>query len=246
MAAVCHGVRINVDSLRETSGMPAPDKPLRPTHKSDWSTFWPTLWVTLIGTVLVGGAVAIGVAWVSAEIQRGIAEEAASIATCENPQHLRLLTGADASATSQLEYTDVNNVTRSYPAQNLVDGSRQTAWIAAEENSGIGTTITLDLSAERDVRLICILNGYAKSSELYESNGSVRVLQVTSAQGVRDAALPRVTDANIFEYQSLVFAPGNTQRIELEVQAADVPEASREFGPSSASISEIEVWVRDD
>lgn len=102
---------------------------------------------------------------------------------------------------------DVIDVGHSYPAANLVDGSRQSAWIEEEEDGGVGARITLDLPEKQDVRLGCILNGYAKTSELYDANGSVRVLEVATASGARAAALPGVTDASVFDYQPLVFAP---------------------------------------
>ncbi|MCK6066574.1 MULTISPECIES: NADase-type glycan-binding domain-containing protein [Microbacterium] len=225
--------------------MPQEESPKKTRPGSDWSTFWPSFWITLLGTGLIGGVVAAGVVFLSARIQQGIAEEAAAIATCDNPQQLRLADRIEAVATSELQYEDASGQSLSYPATQLVDGSRQTAWIAGEAGGGVGAQISLRLPAGEDVRVICILNGYAKTNDLYDANGSVRVLEVATENGARDAALPRVTDANIFDYQALVFAPGMTQEILLTIQASDVPEASAEFGPTSAAMSEIEIWVKE-
>lgn len=215
-----------------------------PRPPSDWTTFWPSLWVTIVGTVLLGGILALGVAWVSAQIQRGIDEEAASVATCNNPQQLRLLEDVMSESDSELEYQDNTGVVRHYPASNAVDGDRQTAWIAETEGQGVGALLTLTLPSAADVRLICVMNGYASNTEVFTANGNVRVLEVTTANGVRDAALPRLSEDNVFDYQQLVFAPGRTSTIQLRIQVADVPRESDAYGPASASLSEIEVWIR--
>lgn len=210
--------------------------------RSDWSTFLPSLVVTLIGSVLAGGLVAIGVAWFSAQLQQSFAEQAAATATCENPQRLHLASSITADASDALSYTAANGEERSFPAENLVDGDRTTAWVGAEADGGVGTVITLALPTVTDVRMVCVLNGFARTSDLYDANGSARVLTVDSGNGVRHAVLPRLNDENVFAYQQLAIAPGPTQRLVLTVQASDVPEESA-LGPVSVSITEIEVWV---
>jgi hypothetical protein len=207
---------------------------------SDWSNFVPSLIVTVIGTGLLG----LGLAWASAEIQRRIDEGVAATATCDNPQQLRLLEGATATSSSELHYTDANGTEHPYPAAQLVDGDRQKAWIAAAADGGVGTEVTVQLPANEDVRLLCVLNGYVKDGETYAANGSVRVLEVSTANGSRDAALPRLNETNLFDYQPVVFVPGRTESITLRVQVSDVPPQSTEFGPTSAALTELEIWVK--
>lgn len=207
----------------------------------DWPTFWPNLVIALIGSGVIG----LAVAWATVQIQQSAAADAAAIATCDNPQQLRLADPVNASANSELSYAPAGGQSLNYPAGYLVDGSRQTAWIADSASDGVGAELTIQLASAEDVRLICLLNGYAKTGAVFDANGTVRVLAISTDAGSRDAAVPRVTVDNFFNYQQLIFAPGVTETVKLTVLAADVPAASQLLGPTSAAISEIEIWVKE-
>ena len=74
-----------------------------------------------------------------------------------------------------------------YPAANMSDGSRQTAWVAPED--GVGAVIDIDFPSPRYVSDICLWNGYHKSSSIWSANShiaKVRV-EVTRADGYCDA-----------------------------------------------------------
>lgn len=73
-----------------------------------------------------------------------------------------------------------------YPAANMSDGSKQTAWVAPGD--GVGAVIDIDFPKPRRVSDICLWNGYHKSSAIWSSNSriaKVRV-EVTRADGYKD------------------------------------------------------------
>lgn len=73
-----------------------------------------------------------------------------------------------------------------YPARNLSDGSRQTAWVAPDD--GVGAVIDIDFPKPLCVSDICLWNGYHKSSSIWSANSriaKVRV-EVTRADGYCD------------------------------------------------------------
>ena len=85
--------------------------------------------------------------------------------------------------------SNVSGSQENYPAATLSDGSRQTAWVAAD--NGVGAVIDIDFPIPRSVSDICIWNGYHKSSSLWSSNSriaKVRV-EVTRADGYRDETI---------------------------------------------------------
>jgi hypothetical protein len=67
---------------------------------------------------------------------------------------------------------------KEYPAQNIADLSRETAWVAGK-NGGIGETITLTLTKPVHVDQIGIIPGYTKSKTLYFANNRIKELEVS-------------------------------------------------------------------
>ena len=80
----------------------------------------------------------------------------------------------------------VSGAQTNYPAANLSDGNRATAWVAP--GNGVGATIDIDFPKPRRVSDLGIYNGYHKSAALLEANSRIeRVrLEVTRADGYRD------------------------------------------------------------
>jgi hypothetical protein len=67
---------------------------------------------------------------------------------------------------------------KGYPAQNIADLSKETAWVAGK-NGGIGESITLTLTKPAHIDQIGIIPGYAKSKALYFANNRIKELEVT-------------------------------------------------------------------
>jgi hypothetical protein len=227
--------------------MTQPDPP-RENRDTRRRAFWTMIGhesaKAVITVILIGGIAAILFPFINSQIEAWVKAQAAAVAGCDRPQNLKLLTGVTATSDSEMKYEAPAGTIHEYPASNLVDGSRDSAWVAADESAkrGAGSAITLQLPQEEDVRLICVLNGYANGSN-WQDNGSVRVLRVTTDQGDRDAALPALKASNAFTYQPLSFPQGVTKRIHLEVKVSD---GAQQYPPPphvSATMSEIEVWV---
>jgi hypothetical protein len=67
---------------------------------------------------------------------------------------------------------------KGYPAQNIVDHSEGTAWVAGK-NGGLGETVTLTLTRPAHVDQIGIIPGYAKSKTLYFANNRIKELEAS-------------------------------------------------------------------
>jgi hypothetical protein len=93
-----------------------------------------------------------------------------------------------------------------YPAQNVGDLSKETAWVAGK-NGGIGESITLTLNKPAHVDQIGIIPGYTKSKVLYFANNRIKELEV-SVNGSQPiaASLPD-------EY--IAFLPGSKKAYQL-------------------------------
>jgi len=134
-----------------------------------------------------------------------------------------------------------------YEPGNLVDGNTSTAWVEAESGLGLGSSVRLEFDEPVDVRLVCVVNGYAQSWDLYKRNSRARVLEVRTGQGKRFAMLADAgrPDRPAF-YQQAAAAEGKTSYLTLTLDSAyaaqqdDVQTAAY----SDTSISEVEVWVK--
>jgi hypothetical protein len=200
-----------------------------------------------INALFTGVIVVVGAGALSLAVNDRLTESLSNEATCENPGELTLLSGSDIVASGEYLTYETKSGSLTYPPSALVDSTRSTAWVSADDGAeqGVSAQVTLTLDGEQDVRLICALNGYAKGAD-YRENPSVRVLQVSTAQGDRDATLPPLTEENAFTYQPVVFAPGRTSELVFTVRVTDPPVTpSLTNGPTSATMSEIELWVAD-
>ncbi len=60
-----------------------------------------------------------------------------------------------------------------YTAGNVQDGDRGMAWVEGVKGPGVGESLTLQLEKPAKVTRVSLVNGYAKSRELYEKNSRV-------------------------------------------------------------------------
>lgn len=74
-----------------------------------------------------------------------------------------------AAASSELKEPDG----RLHLAENVTDWGRDTAWVEGRPDHGIGESLTLTLVKPSKVHRVGIVNGYAKSRELYDANNRV-------------------------------------------------------------------------
>jgi hypothetical protein len=90
---------------------------------------------------------------------------------------------AFVTATASSEASASGDLT--YFASNTLDGSMLTAWNhdGTETNLGVGETLTFEFDDPVFVASIEIVNGYAKSDDVFVGNGRVRDLTVLTDAG---------------------------------------------------------------
>lgn len=98
---------------------------------------------------------------------------------------------------------------------NVFDGNEKTAWSEGVKGSGIGEWMTVYGDGVSVVERITFLNGYNKSSNLYEWNDRIKVMRVAfSDESFEDIELDDV----YMEYQTYVFdKPVNTEYITFTI-----------------------------
>ncbi len=72
---------------------------------------------------------------------------------------------------------------KDYPVTFLLDGLKDTAWVEGKQDSGIGETILFQSDTEKVFNKIYIENGYHKSEDLFNANGKVKTIRVTTFDG---------------------------------------------------------------
>jgi VWFA-related protein len=77
------------------------------------------------------------------------------------------------------QYKDIT-----YVAANAIDGDFETAWVEGVGGAGLGEWIEFRSNSPQTVREIHIMNGYAKTEDLYHKNNSIKRLQISTDGGV--------------------------------------------------------------
>jgi hypothetical protein len=166
--------------------------------------------------------------------------------TCQDPGDLVLARPDSVFGNYKPPETFANRGHVDYLPLNVVDGSTSTAWVEGETGLGLGAKLTIRFRSDTDVRLICVVDGYTESWDLYKRNSRVRLLEVTSDRGSRTALL---ADAGSPDrpavYQQVNTETGPTARITLTIMSAYAAQrdTSSTLSYSDTSISEVEVWA---
>jgi hypothetical protein len=166
--------------------------------------------------------------------------------TCEDPRDLRLATPDQVEGQSKPADNFPKKGIVAYGVANLVDGNTSTAWVEDRQGLGLGSPFTLHFQSPVDVRLVCLVDGYAESWDLYKRNSRARLLTVDTQQGTRAALL---RDAGSPDqpavYQRVNVAPGMTPYLTLTIKGAYAAQrdTTATLAYSDTSISEVEVWT---
>jgi hypothetical protein len=139
----------------------------------------------------------------------------------------------------------------SYGAGNVLDGDAGTAWVEGrtaddKEPLGINDSLVFGWDEPQDLQLVCVVNGYAKSWDVYTRNASVRLATVTTDRGdEEEIGLLQKGEDTFTEYQVLKAPKGSTNKLTITIVAvrSGVSTASERF-PDTA-LSEVEFWVKD-
>ncbi len=81
----------------------------------------------------------------------------------------------------------------SYAPSSLADGLESTAWVEGARGQGLGESIVLSFAEPRAVASLSLVNGYAKTEDIFRKNGRVRSMTVTTSAGDRFEIRPSDT-----------------------------------------------------
>lgn len=77
-----------------------------------------------------------------------------------------------------------------YSVENLYDNDTDTAWVEGKKDSGIGESVKLNInesggdSTARKITGLKIINGYAKSKDIFYKNNRVKKMKITTGQSI--------------------------------------------------------------
>lgn len=89
-----------------------------------------------------------------------------------------------------------------YPPINAVDDNVNTAWVEGAEGDGIGEWLEFEAAGIHEVSGIKLINGYAKSEDLYYANNRIKKLRI-ELPGV--TTIEKSLEDGIFDYQIIDF-----------------------------------------
>lgn len=127
----------------------------------------------------------------------------------------------------------------SYEAANLFDGDRDKPWIEGAKGSGVGESVLLTLDKPAKVRRIGIVNGFARSEELYRANGRVSSFRVSVNDG--DSFSATIPDERLVRemfYFDLPPDSGSVKTIRLTIDSVYPGEQFED-----TAISELELVI---
>jgi hypothetical protein len=159
--------------------------------------------------------------------------------TCEDPENLRLVDATGATASSVHEDTELEGG-RKHPASHAHDGDLGTGWVENAPDFGTGEWIEFELPAGTNLRMVCVVNGYAKSAELYQVNGRARQITTQTDRGTTTASLPDKPTEAFAEFQQVTIASGSTDSVRLTIRSVRASAGSS--GTKDTAISEVEFW----
>jgi hypothetical protein len=166
---------------------------------------------------------------------------------CGDPRGLTRVTPVDVTASSELppERTK-DGRSLQYTAQMSLDGDTGTAWVEGVAGLGQGEWIEYHFRNREQIRLLCIVNGYALTWDLYQKNPRVRILDI-SAGGNNVAAAPLTDDGteNRFAFfQEVRGAESLPSSHVIRLTIRGVYGATGRQRYADTSLSEVEFWVK--
>lgn len=122
-----------------------------------------------------------------------------------------------------------------YPATNMLDGRRDSAYRLAGDASG--TVIRFSFTDDRSISAVGLVNGYAKvdaGTDWYPLNRRIETVEWTFADGT--TLLQQLVDTP--DLQTMQIAPETTSWVELRIVRATEPGGGRQ-GKDTTAISDV-------
>jgi hypothetical protein len=130
--------------------------------------------------------------------------------------------------------------TLTYEVTNMLDGDTSTAWNSdAPGPDGRGEVLTFWFTEPVELRAVRIVNGYAKSPDLFAANHRISRATVRT-----DDATTEVVLLDVIAEQEIALTVGPTAKLEIQVDDVfvgdgfDNPELTADL-----AVSEIEFWT---
>jgi len=170
--------------------------------------------------------------------------EATREPTCSDPRELSRALPVNSRASSALpDETTKDGRELHYGAPSASDGDTGTAWVEGASGLGQGEWIEFEFSPGVEITLICIVNGYALTWDLYQQNSRIRGLQVSNDTNLKTvAALGDVASSEhtaVFQDVPLDQFP-SSQTLRLTITSVYAASGRQRF--DDTSLSEIEFW----
>lgn len=99
-----------------------------------------------------------------------------------------------------------------YKPENTLDGQQWTAWNEAAPGDGAEESLLYQFDHQRDLERIDIVNGYAKSSQVYVQNARIRLARITTERGSTTVMLK-----DLATWQKLRISKGPTDFLRLQI-----------------------------
>jgi hypothetical protein len=157
-------------------------------------------------------------------------------ATCSDTRDLRRNVPVSVEASSHLTAEGKLR----YDESKLIDGDSGTAWVEGKKGLGIGEQVTFNFSDSIDIRLLCVINGYANTWDLYQRNARVRGLDVVADDSSKNIIL---SDAGSPDHPAAfqdVSLDMESEQLQLTITSAYAGSGRDRY--TDTSISEVEVW----
>lgn len=130
----------------------------------------------------------------------------------------------------------------------LIDGDTSTDWSEGAVGLGSGSAVTFTFNPEVDLRLMCVVNGYAVSRDLYELNAKARQLTVDSRSSSTSATLKQAGSQDPLAWFQDVRPPqGRTTTVTITLVSSYAGlETAGQPSYQDTAISEIQFWAMPD
>ena len=144
---------------------------------------------------------------------------------------------------SSSELLSENN---NYQADNIADKKVETAWVEGESDDGIGEAVKVvtykyrvgsleKYEVEKEVSGIKIINGYAKSEEIYLANNRVRKIKLEFSNG--ECIESELKDKEL-GFQTIIFSKPISTRF-VKITIIDVYKGNKH---NDTCVSEVELF----
>jgi hypothetical protein len=208
-------------------------------------------WISsFMASLVTAAATAVATSWLLLALTPSF-QDALAQPQCDDPRGLHIVKAENAKSSGFLteeipiDTKDPNGpkTTLEHVPKLAIDGDLGTSWVENGNAYGVNETLTLKMPKSTKVKLICIVNGYTKSLDLYLKNARVRQLEVLTDSGTKIVTLRQKADNEFATYQELNVAKGPTDEIRMKILVGVGGTGADRA--ADTSISEVEVWAGD-